>query len=86
MASSLESLRGPFLPRTVILLAKTSTNIVVKFFRPFGRPLGLPDWPGLYCPLTGGHPYPTAPFCLPSVQFDRLMIELRCYLAWPQKP
>jgi hypothetical protein len=67
MSSCLESVRiFPFLSRTVTGLLMASANIVGKFFEPFGLPLGLPDWPGLNCRLTGGRRYPTALFGLSS--------------------
>src|SRR4029453_10337883 len=77
MASSLDTVRVPFLSRTFTFLLKTSTNMVLRFFRPFGRPLGLPDWPGLNCRLTGGRLYPTARVGVPSDRFDSLMAELQ---------
>src|SRR5262249_13767030 len=77
MASSLVSIRiFPFLSRTFMRLLRTSAKVVARFFEPFGRPLGLPDWPGLNCRLTGGRPYPTAPFCLLPDRFDSLIVEL----------
>jgi len=66
----------PILGLTFIFLFRALANIVAKFFEPSGRPLGLPDWPGLNCRLTGGRPYPTAPFSLVTDWSDSLIVGL----------
>jgi hypothetical protein len=41
-------------------LVSSSVSIAVrKFLAPFGRPLGLPDWPGLNWLPRGGFLWPT---------------------------
>src|SRR5262249_56608418 len=62
-ASSLVILRR--LPFSVATMRESSSAwiAVAKFLDPFGRPLGLPDWPGLNRLAPGGLLYPTgSPF------------------------
>ena len=37
---------------------KRNIQISTQFWRPFGLPFGLPDWPGLNCVPFGGILYP----------------------------
>ena len=58
-ARCLETLRQCSPSRIAIFSESSRVRSVSRLSAPFGRPLGLPDWPGLNFECCGGRLYPT---------------------------